>query len=361
MTNNALSSPSWQLLSEDRPVYRYVPPADAVAAAGRMPVLFLHAAPHTAWEPFAERFTDDGFGDLYALQMSADSDRAALLLGDLVEWLLATRHPDQGHLIIVGCQAGGLLARRYVMLGGYERAAYLFTLGSAHRYSPLAYLRATIFESSPGTDEPPPLAVPSLSQTIIVNLYGDATLPTPGAPQGDPSEGVYLPEAINVGLPLAGDALCRDVLVYQEIRHHLQQALWLVTVRLMSLNMRGQADIKRTGPFCFEINQRRAPFDGAFRVPVGENIDFEAPPLLATLPFPLKDEGRAVKIDFRLKDLSPMRTLATETQRPAPRRKLVASLHTPLRDGVVNEQLLQDSLGSEIGIQMACCRSVPVF
>jgi hypothetical protein len=69
--------------------------------------------------------------------------------------------------------------------------------------------------------------------------------------------------------------------------------------------------------------------------------------LLGTLTFPMMAVGRAVDIDFRLKDLS---------SRGGQRRKLLTSLHTPLRAGLISEHVLQDSLGSELGIQVRCDR-----
>ncbi len=309
-----------------------------------MPVLFLQPPPLEAGSSLAGMYLEDGFTAIYAYPVQGTDTEAALGLADAVEWLMTTQHPQWQRLVMVGCVTGGVLGRRYLMLSGYERVAYLFTVGSSHRYSPLAYLRGTIFEPRDGSDEPPPVAAPALDDTVMLNIYSEGL----GAGAAQAEHGVHLPEAINVGLPLGPEALCRDVLTYRAMRRHLQGQFWLVTVRLKSLVMQGAQEQERTGPFCFEVNGWRAPFDGAFRVPVGVLYEFDpARTLLGTVTFPLTEMGRAVDIDFRLKDLSPV---------SGRRRKLSTSLHTPLRDDLVSEHVLQDSLGSEVGIQVCCQR-----
>jgi hypothetical protein len=249
--------------------------------------------------------------------------------------------------MLVGCGSGGLLARRYIMLGGYDRVAYAFMLGSTHRHSQLAYLRDTIFEPrSEDKDDSLPVAAPDLDRTVLVNIYSDL----------DPAfDGVHLPDAVNVTLPLSQAGLCRDRQTYATMRQYLVGAQWLVTVRLRSLHMRAFAgsDDLYTGPFCFEVNGQRAPFDGHLRAPVEQLFEFDAArTLLSTLTFPLAGTGRAINLDFRLKDLSP---------RGGPRRMLVASLHTPLRDDLTTEHFLQASLGSEVHIQVCCKRPKAVI
>ena len=299
--------------------------------------------------PLAGMFRADGFTEIYAYPVTDVSNEAALELADSVEQLMAMYHPHQARLILVGCARGGMLGRRYVMLGGYERVAFLFTMGSSHRYSQLAYLRGTIFEPRDGADEPPPVAAPALDKTIQVNIYSE--LSAEGADRV--GYGAHLPDAANMALPVGAEALCRDVLTYHAMRQYLQGALWVVTVRLQSLEMQGPPQETITGPFCFEVNGWRAPFDGVFRVPTGQRFEFDpARTLLGTIIFPLTQMGRAVDIDFRLKDLSPP---------SGRRRKLFTSLHTPLREGVVSEHRLQDSLGSEVGIQVCCNRPLPLL
>jgi hypothetical protein len=310
------------------------------------PVLFLQPLPPETGNPLAELFREDGFTAIYAYTVTHTNTEAALALGETIDWLLAQHPNGEQRVVMVGCASGGLLGRRYLMLGGTQHVAYLFTLGSAHNYSQLAYLRGTIFEGRAGADEPPPVAAP-MDHTVLVNIYSELKRRTPG-------EVVHLPDAVNVALPLGEEALCRDRLTYEEIRRYMQGALWLVTVRLQKLIMRGGAmadDL--TGPFCFEINGWRAPFDGVFRVPVDSPFEFDPTRTrLGTLTFPLTASGYAVDIDFRLKDL---------TSRLETRRKLLTSLHTPLRAGLMSEHVLQDSLGSEVCIQVRCDQPKPVL
>ncbi|GEM_PF-6440768 len=345
-----MQSSGWRRLDSSHAIYRYQPRLGAEAAdSARMPVLFLHPLPPEAGSPLAEWYRQDGFTAIYAYPVTGTDNAAALKLDEAITWLMTTHHARHSRLILVGCASGGVLGRRYVMLGGQERAAYLFMLGSSHRYSALAYLRGTIFEAGDNADEPPPIITPNLGDTVMVNIYSEGL----GAGPNFPEQEVHLTEAVNLSLPLGQEALCRDTLTYQEMRRFLQGQLWLVTVRLQSLEMRGPETETHTGPFCFEINGWRAPFDGVLRMPLGKYYEFNpGHALLGTLPFPLTQMGRAVDINFRLKDLSPPRL---------PRRKLLASLHTPLRAGAVSEHVLQDSLGSEVRIQVRCDRPEPVL
>ena len=314
-----------------------------------LPVIFLNPLPVETNNPLAEMFRTDGFLALYAYATPTDDDELARRLGQAIEWLLKSQHPAEVQVILVGCASGGLLGRRYVMLGGSVRVAYLFTLGSAHSFSQLAYLRESIFEAYEGGDGVLALAPSNLDHTVQVNIYSELLAASPEAM----GQGVHLPDAVNVPLPIGPEALCRDDLAYQMMRHYLLGQQWLVTVRLQSLNMHGADEDTFTGSFCFEVNGWRAPFDGAFRVPIDRRFTFEpARTLLGTLTFPLTAAGRAVDIDFRLKDLSPQR---------GQRRKLLTSLHTPLRAGLLSEHLLQDSLGSEVGIQVRCDRPQPLL
>ncbi len=340
----------WRRLTPEQPLFRYHPSrGDLTVDPDAQPVLFLHPQLPEAVTSFAEMFRADGFSEIYVYTVGNVDNIAALDLGEVVELLMTSYYPQQQRLVLIGCLEGGLLARRYAAFGGDQRVSYLFTLGTRHNYSQLAYLRGSIFESREGADEPPPVAAPSMDETVQVNIYSEMARTNPDIPGP-----VHLPDAVNSSLPLGEEALCRDRLTYQAMRQYLQGSLWLVTVRLQSLEMRGgdSAD-GRTGAFCFEVNGWRAPVDGVLRVPLGTRFDFDPSRIvLGTVMFPLTSVARAVDIDFRLKDLSP---------RAQKRRKLLTSLHTPLRADLVSEHVLLDSLGSEVGIQVRCERPRPVL
>ncbi len=339
-----MDSLHWRRLDPGQAFYSYQPQfGDEGGAAARPPVIFLQPQPLERGSALADLFREDGFADIYAYAVHETGDRAAQALGQGVDWLLAERHANHQRVILVGCGSGGLLGRRYVLRGGCARVAFLFTLGSAHRLSLLSYLSDSVFESQIDGEEPL-VTAPHLGDTVMVNIYSD--LAAAGPAGGGP--GVHLPDAVNLALPVSGEALCRDRTAYEHMRSYLSGDLWLVTVRLRSLLMQGEAEDGYTGPFCFEVNGWRAPLNGVFRVPLERR--FELNPehaLLGTLTFPMTAVGRAVDIDFRLKDLS---------SRGGQRRKLLTSLHTPLRAGLISEHVLQDSLGSELGIQVRCDR-----
>lgn len=326
------------------PLYRYqrhfaaTPPDTA-----QSPVLLVHPLPPETGSALAQHFLADGLTELYTFQVAAVDDTHAAALRDAIDWLLETHYPGQEQVVLIGCVTGGALARRYVLQGGHRRAAYLFLIGTAHEYSPLAGLPTTVFTPyQDRVDVPVCAGTACFDQTVIVNLYSETMLRDPDAP----GYGVHLPEAINVGVPLQPEALCRHLASYRVLRHHLRGQYWRVSVRLQALTMRAAAADGTIAPFCFEVNGQRAPFDGAFTVQVGTPYTFDpASTPLGTLTVPLTQSGRAADIAFRLKDLG--------TQR-AHRRKLLTSLHIALGPDRISEHVLQDSRGSEIHIQVRC-------
>ncbi len=339
-----MDSLHWRRLDPAQAFYSYQPQfGNEIGGALRPPVIFLQPRLLEHGNALAELFREDGFADIYAYTVRDTDDRAAQALGRAVDWLLAEHHPHHQRVILVGCAGGGLLGRRYVLRGGCARVAFLFTLGSAHRMSLLSHLEGAVFESQIEGEEPL-VAAPSLGDTVMVNVYSDLAAVGPAGG----GQGVHLPDAVNLALPVGAEALCRDRTAYEHLRRYMAGDLWLVTVRLRSLLMQGESEDGYTGPFCFEVNGWRAPLDGVFRVALERRFDFNLEhTLLGTLTFPMTAAGRAVDIDFRLKDLS---------MRGGQRRKLLTSLHTPLRAGLVSEHVLQDSLGSEVGIQVRCDR-----
>ncbi len=347
-----MQSYHWKRLDERQTLYRYEPYWQGGASnPAAMPVLFLQPLPPETATPLAEMLRADGLGALYACVISDTDTAAARELEASLAWLLRTYHPRHARAIVVGCAAGGVLGYRYVMQGGYPRVAYLFTIGSQHRHTQLSALGDALFEARATRTGPLTDAAPIPGQTVIVNLYSARM----ASRLGPENRLAHLPDAVNEALPLEEEALCRDKATYGLIRQYLAGEQMLVHVCLHSLEMRGQpAGGTRSGPFCFEVNGHRAPFDGALRVPLETTYAFDpARTLLGTLAFLRSASGRAVNIDFRLKDLSSLPG--------GQRRKLLTSLHTPLRDGLISEHTLQDSLGSVVGIQVRCEQPRPVL
>ncbi|MBN2471306.1 MAG: hypothetical protein JXN59_11320 [Anaerolineae bacterium] len=342
----------WKRLGERQTLYRYEPywqggaPDPAV-----MPVLFLQPLPPETITPLAEMFREDGLVALYTCVIRDTDSVTAKTLENTLAWLLRTYHPRHKQVIVVGCAGGGVLGYRFVMQGGYARVAFLFTVGSQHRHTQLSALGEAFFEGRMTRTGPLTGAAPIPGQTIIANLCSARM----ASRLGPENRLVHLPEAVNEILPLEEEALCRDSATYEIMRKYLAGDRLLVHVCLETLQMRGQPiDGERTGPFCFEVNGHRAPFDGVLRVPLEIAYTFDpARTLLGTLAFPYSASGRSVNIDFRLKDLS--------SQSDGQRRKLLASLHAPLRAGGVSEHMLQDSLGSTVGIQVRCERPQSVL
>lgn len=342
----------WKRLDTRQALYRYEPYWQGGASdPALMPVVFLQPLPPETVTPMAEMFRADGLSALYTCVVRETDAAAVKALDDTLAWLLRTCHPRRKQAIVVGCAGGGVLAYRYVMQGGYPRVAYLFTIGSQHRNTQLSALGDALFELRATRTGPLTAAAPVPGQTVIANLYSARM----ASRLGPENRLAHLPDAVNEALPLEEEALCRDKTTYDLIRQYLAGERVLVHVCLQSLEMRGQPyEDKRTGPFCFEVNGHRAPFDGALRVPLETAFAFDpARTLLGTLVFLRSASGRAVNIDFRLKDLSSLPG--------GQRRKLLTSLHTPLRAGLVSEHTLQDSLGSVVGIQVRCERPQPVL
>lgn len=342
-----MSSYHWKRLGERQALYRYEPywqPAAPDPAA--IPVVLLQPLPPETGTPLAEKFRADGLAALYAIQVTDTDEAAVQMLDSTLAGLLKTHHPRSQAVVLVGCASGGMLGYRYVRQGGSARVSFLFTIGSQHRSSQLTALGQVLFEGRAGQPMLHTEVAPTAGNTVIVNLHSERTAARLG-PENQPA---YLEDAANESLPLEEEALCRDRAAYAAMRRYLAGDLLLVSVCLKSLTMRGSVgDNGQTGPFCFEVNGHRAPFDGAFRVPVETAYTFDpARAQLGTLTFPATAGGKAVTFDFRLKDLSSV---------PGqPRRKLLTSLHTSLRDGLVAEHTLQDSLGSVVGIQVRCMR-----
>lgn len=328
----------WKPLADEYGWRRCEQPSLLDSGADVTPVIFLQPLPPEVGTPLAKKFCQDGLTAVYAYPVVSWNDGAVNRLSDAIEWLLATHHPLQEQVVLVGCASGGILGRRYVTQGGSQRAAYLFMLTSAHSYSHLSYLAEGVYERLPGFGVLPATTMPALESCIGVNVYSNVA---------STIRIFHLPDAVNLGLPLAEEAFCRDALTYQAIREYLMGELWLVTVRLQQLTMHpAAADETRTGPFCFEINGWRTPFDGAFRLPLDTSQAFDLErTVLATIAFPVKSAGRAADVQFRLKDLSPP---------TGQRRKLHASLHIPLREDAGTTHVLADSLGSEVSIQVRC-------
>lgn len=341
----------WKRLDDRQSLYRYEPywqggPADPAA----MPVVFLQPLPPETGTPLAEMFRADGLVAIYAVSVTDIDARATQALDKAISYLLRTYHPQHDQVILVGCASGGTLGYRYVIHGGYRQAAYLFMIGSHPAQSQLAALPKDVFEQREAQPVDQQAAAPLPGHTVLVNLYGNRA----GARFRPEQVFTAMPDAVNVELTLEEEALCRHQAVYGVIRQYLSSQIVLVSVGLQRLTMRGAAGANsHTGPFCFEVNGLRVPFDGVFRVAVESQHEFDpAQTLLGTLAFPYSKAGHAVNIGFRLKDLAP----PTDQ-----RRKLFTSLHTPLRHGLISEHALQDSFGSLVGIQVRCERPLPVL
>ena len=247
-------------------------------------------------------------------------------------------------MVLIGHSTGGVLARRYLLkLEGTNPILYLFTLGSPHtrtHFSYQVFVPSEDLTPKNGTSAATRVVrTPEVPrETFVVNIFGNAV----GPGFDGTVRGVILPEAVNIVLPLGHAELKYDDRVMNEIAAFLRGERYRMQLFLMSLHMQTQDDDGMVGPFYFEINGMRSPFDGIFQAEVNHFYAFdENSTPLATLAYPM--EQRLVSTVFRLKDLSRTRPV---------RRRLFAKLLDSLSDDELSVHELQDNEGSKIALRV---------
>jgi hypothetical protein len=275
--------------------------------------------------------------------MGASLRNAVAQLREVVEWIIAQYEPGT-RMVLIGHSTGGVLARRYVLkLEGENPILYLFSLGSPHTRTHFSYQVFVPSEDlSPENGSSTSMRVvrtPEVPrETFVVNIFGNAV-----GPDFDGTvHGVILPEAVNIVLPVGHVELKHDERLMEEITACLRGERFRMQLYLKSLHMHTQDEDGMVGPFYFEINGMRSPFDGIFQAEVDYFYTFdENSTPLATLAYPM--EQRLVSTVFRLKDLSRARPV---------RRRLFAKLLDSLSDDEMSIHELQDNEGSRIALRV---------
>lgn len=342
----------WINIHPDLSLYRYQ------GAAGRpvkavTPVLMLHGpmTSHRTWDVLGDFLWRNGFGNIYAVdiadvQMGASLRNALAHLGDVVRWLLA-QYGEAADLILIGHSTGGVLARRYVLRAEEgERVKFLFSLGSPHSRTHFSYQvyvppeedLSDTRQGVSGTGSSMVITPQIPKDTFLINIFGNAV----GPAFDGVVHGVFLPDAINIELPLAHAELKYDPRVMAEMLAYLRGERFRIQLYLHSLYMRTPDQDHMVGPFYFEVNGMRSPADGIFEAVADHHYTFdENSTPLATLAYPV---GQALASTvFRLKDLSRARPI---------RRRLFAKLLDSLGEDEVAIHEMQDNEGSLITVRV---------
>lgn len=312
-----------------------------------LPILMLHGpmTSHRTWDTMATALWEQGFADVYAVDLadgllSGSSHQSLEYLREVVATIL-DHYPPHTKMVLIGHSTGGVLARRFLFKSQFaDRVLYLFSLASPHHRTNFTHTVYVPPEEDFNATRPTPSGVkvvktPHIPQdTFVVNFFGNAV-----GPDFDGTvRGVYLPEAVNVVLPLNHTSFKQHESVIQEMIACMRGERYRVQVYLQTLHMRHPDQEGIVGPFCFEINGLRSPFDGIFQAEADHAYHFdEQNTPLAALSFP---KGQALAgLIFRLKDLSRARSV---------RRRLFAKLLVSLGNDVTAVHEMQDNEGSKI-------------
>jgi pimeloyl-ACP methyl ester carboxylesterase len=337
----------WRNIHADLGLYRYSHPVGASRRAAA-PILMLHGpmTSHRTWDNMAEFLARNGFKNLYAadiadVQMGGSLKNSVYHLAELVYWLVE-QHASDGPLVLIGHSTGGVLARRFLLktpeLAPY--IAFVFSLGSPHTRTHFSYKIYVPTEApvddklTSGTMQAPD----SLGNTFLVNIFGNAV----GQYFDGTVHGVLLPEAINEVMPLRHAELKSHPTVLNEILAYLRGQHYRMQLYLQSMCMKTPDQGDQVGPFYFEVNGMRSPFDGIFQAQANYSYTFdESSTPLATLSYP---PGQTLASTvFRLKDLSRTRPI---------RRRLFAKLLDSLGSDEIAVHEMQDNEGSQITVRV---------
>jgi len=339
----------WKNIHADLSLYRYER-EDSRQVLSQAPVLMLHGpmTSHRTWDTMGDFLWQQGMSELYAVdipdvQLGMSLRSATEHLRLVIEWILA-QHPN-AQLSLIGHSTGGVLARRYLRkTKDTSHICYLFSLASPHtrtRFSYKIYVppeedAQETRQSTIGSN----LLEPSefSPTTFIINIFGNAV-----GPYFDGTvHGILLPEAVNMVLPLRHAQLKQDPTVFDEVLACLRGERYRMQLYLQSMFMRTPDEDGMVGPFYFEVNGMRSPFDGIFKAEADHHYTFEenSPPL-ATLSY-LTDQTLATTV-FRLKDVSRARAV---------RRRLFAKLLDSLGNDETAIHEMQDNEGSRITLRV---------
>ncbi|MFP4322325.1 MAG: esterase/lipase family protein [Anaerolineales bacterium] len=340
---------AWHVVRGELALYRYAGPHTAPAHA-QAPIVMLHGpmTSHRTWDVMAAYLWENGFGALYAIDIpdiqNGGSLRNATKHLLKVMYFLLEEHRLTRDFVLIGHSTGGVLARRFLFKHPEiaPHIAYLFTLASPHTRTHFSY-RVYVPPETENTEKvgtgSSSVVTPDIPHnTFILNFFGNAV-----GPFFDGTvRGVFLPEAANQMLLLQHADFKQASIVLEEILACLYGKRYRMQIFLHSLYMKTPDQGELVGPFYFEINGIRTPFDGIFQaVAEHEYLFDESSTPLATLSYP---PGNAlVSTVFRLKDQSKARPV---------RRRLFAKLLVSLADDENTLHEMQDNEGSKITVRI---------
>lgn len=332
----------WQQIHEDLSLYRYS--IDFREGNTSVPVLMLHGpmTSHRTWDTLATYLSANGMENIYAVDID-DSQTGRMqtafhLVSDVIQWLVE-QYPTERRFILIGHSTGGGVARRYLHRGEHkDKIAYLFSLASPHQHTYFSHI-VYVAPDQEKTDTASMSYVRTTDiplKTFIINIFGSKL--------GAGYDGVYLPEAINVVVGVGHSEIKYNNRVMTEILACLRGERYRVQLYLDSLSMKTADADGRAGPFYFEIDGMRSPFDGVFQAVVDHQYQFdENNTPLSTLAYPISQTS--CTIVFRLKDRSRVRQV---------RRSLYTKILISLRDSQTVLHEMQDSEGSKITLRICC-------
>ncbi len=341
---------AWQSVDGELALYRYAGPQPQ--PFNQAPIVMLHGpmTSHRTWDAMAAHLWQQGFGALYAIDIpdiqSGGSLRNATKHLLRVMHALLQAHDLSQDFVLIGHSTGGVLARRFLFKHPEvaPHIAYLFTLASPHTRTHFSYRvyvppeEDTAHEKT-STGSSSAVLTPDIPrETFIVNFCGNAVGPFYDATV----RGVFLPEAANHVMLLHHADFKQAPLVLEEISACLRGERYRMQLFLHSLYMKTPDQGEMVGPFYFEINGIRTPFDGIFQaVAEHEYLFDESSTPLATLAHP---PGQSLTSTvFRLKDQAKGRPV---------RRRLFAKLLVSLREDENTLHEMQDNEGSKITVRI---------
>lgn len=340
----------WLKIEEDLSLFRYA--QHSLAQTGsQVPILMLHGpmTSHRTWDTLATYLSVNGFDHIYAVDI--DDSNSALqkeslhFLDAVIGWLVE-HHPSEQHFVLIGHSTGGVLARRYLHRGVYSsKIIYLFSLASPHQQTHFSHIVYVPPEETASTMSY--VRTPDIPQkTLLINIFGSKLY----AGFDGTIRGVYLPEAVNYPVALGHSEIKYNGGVMAEILACLRGERYRLQLYLDSLFMKTTDLDGRAGPFYFEVEGMRSPFDGVFQAVVDHYYHFdENNTPLFTLAYPVTQTS--CTLVFRLKDRSRVRPV---------RRRLFVKILVALEDQKTVFHEMRDSEGSKITLRI-CCQRMPAL
>gem|GEM_PF-4846672 len=340
----------WEPINPSLSLYHYKGSTRALSKSS-VPILLIHGpmTSHRTWDNLAHQLHMSGCSNILAVDIAdiqtGTSVRSATRFLQTVVAYILDNVGDTKKVVLIGHSTGGLLVRRYLLKTlDASHVVLAFTLGTPHTRTDFPH---QVF--LPPDDETQQIIqgtttvvrTPYIpSETFLINIFGNGA----GKQFDGTVKGVYLPEAVNLEVPLQHTMLKYDRLVVQEILAWLQGLRYRMRFYLQSLEMKTpDTEDGMVGPFCFDVNGMQSPYRGSFLAAAEHPYTFERTNTpLATLGHP-QQKKTYISTELRLKDFSRTRSV---------RRRLMVRLLNSLDDNTTTLHEMQDSEGSQIALRL---------